>query len=69
MSAFARGDEARIHGAVDRALVERGFPSRDEEAELLVAFSVGTTSLSGRGRRRDTSYCVIEPGAKQTRAR
>jgi hypothetical protein len=62
-------NEARIRGAVDRALGERGFTQAGrEEAEILVAFSVGTTvRYRVEGGAAGTSYGGIEPGAKQTK--
>lgn len=62
-------NEKLLRAAIDRELAARGFSVvGPEEAELLVAFSVGTTMryrLEGPG--PGTTVGAIQPGTKQTK--
>ena len=62
-------NEARLRAAIDRELQSRGFTSAPrDQAELLVAFTVGTTMrYRVEGGAAGTSYGGIEPGTKQTK--
>jgi Domain of unknown function (DUF4136) len=62
-------NEQRLRAAIDRALQARGFTAAPrDQADLLVAFSVGTTMrYRVEGGAAGSSYGGMEPGAKQTK--
>lgn len=62
-------NEANLREAIDASLGGRGFTKvAKDEAELLVAFSVGTTMRYRiEGQTSGTAIGGIEPGAKQTK--
>lgn len=61
-------NELRLRAAIDAALAKRGFQavSRDE-AQVLVAFSVGTTVRYRLEGSTSGSIAGLEPGEKQTK--
>lgn len=62
-------NETRLRAAIDRELQARGFTSAPrDEADLLVAFTVGTTMRYRlEGGAAGSSYGGVQPGTKQTK--
>ncbi len=62
-------NEKRLRAAIDRELQARGLTSAPrDEADLLVAFSVGTTvRYRLEGLSTGSSYGGVKPGTKQTK--